>query len=116
MKVFKFGGAAVNNIERITQVKNILKEYKDEKLLIVISAMGKSTNALEKVTEAFVEKRKEDALKLFDQLKRQHVMTSKYLLVTIIYPVKINWMKFLKIQKPYCKNLPKKAMIFIMTR
>jgi len=112
MKVFKFGGAAVNNIERITQVKNILKEYKDEKLLIVISAMGKSTNALEKVTEAFVEKRKEDALKLFDQLKRQHVMTSKYLLVTHYLPCENKLDEIFKNTETLLQKPPEKSYDF----
>ena len=53
MKVFKFGGASVNNIERIENVKNIVGSYSGgEGLMIIISAMGKTTNALEKVAEA----------------------------------------------------------------
>ena len=43
MKVFKFGGASVNSIERIKMVDVILKQFSNEKLLIVISAMGKTT-------------------------------------------------------------------------
>ena len=65
MKVFKFGGASINSFERIQNLAVILKEYKGEKILIVISAMGKITNALEKVVEAFYSGRKEDALQLF---------------------------------------------------
>ena len=53
MKVFKFGGASINNFERIQNLAKILKGYQDEKILIVISAMGKITNALEKVAEEF---------------------------------------------------------------
>ena len=54
MKVFKFGGASVNSVDRIKSVGEILKQYSDEKLLVVISAMGKTTNALEKVVQAFL--------------------------------------------------------------
>jgi len=82
MKVFKFGGASVNSIERIKFLADILMQYKEEQLLIVISAMGKTTNALEKVTEAFFHGKKEEALQLFDQVKKQHLNTAKYLLVT----------------------------------
>ncbi|MGN6491247.1 MAG: aspartate kinase [Agriterribacter sp.] len=82
MKIFKFGGASVNSIERIQQVASILKLYKDEKLLVVISAMGKTTNALEKVAEAFFQERKTDALQLFEQVKQHHLTTAKYLLIT----------------------------------
>jgi aspartate kinase len=82
MKVFKFGGASVNSVERIKNVGDILKQYAGEKLLIVISAMGKTTNALEKVTEAFYQNKKDEALQLFEQVKQQHLSTAKYLLVT----------------------------------
>jgi aspartate kinase len=78
MKVFKFGGASINNFERIQNVSAILQRYKDEKILIVISAMGKMTNALEKVAEAFYEGRKEDALQLFDKIKQNHLTLLKY--------------------------------------
>jgi aspartate kinase len=82
MKVFKFGGASVSSVELIKNVGRILESYRNEQLLIVISAMGKTTNALEKVTEAFYESRKDDALALFAQVKQQHLTTAKYLLVT----------------------------------
>ncbi len=52
MKVFKFGGASIKNAEAVRNLANILKMF-DEPLLIVISAMGKTTNALEKVTEDY---------------------------------------------------------------
>lgn len=73
MKVFKFGGASVNSIERIIKLGDILKQFPKEKILIVISAMGKTTNALEKVTEAFYKGKQEEALKLFEKTKLEHV-------------------------------------------
>ncbi len=82
MKVFKFGGASVNSVDRVKNTGNILKQYQGEKLLVVISAMGKTTNALESVVEAFYANRKDDALALFEQVKQQHLTTAKYLLVT----------------------------------
>jgi aspartate kinase len=81
MQVFKFGGASVNSIERIKNVGAILQQYSGTKILVVISAMGKTTNALEKVAEAFYHNRKEEALQLFEQVKQQHLTTAKYLLV-----------------------------------
>ena len=81
MKVFKFGGASVSSTERIQQVAHILKSYQGEELLIVISAMGKTTNALEKVVEAFYDKKKDEALLLFEAIKQAHLTTAKYLLV-----------------------------------
>jgi aspartate kinase len=81
MKLFKFGGASVNSVERIRQMPAILRSYKDECLLVVISAMGKTTNALEKVAEAFFAGHKDEALRLFGQIKDNHLTTAKYLLV-----------------------------------
>jgi aspartate kinase len=82
MKVFKFGGASVSNIERIYKVNDILKGHAGEKILVVISAMGKTTNALEKVVEAFFAGNQEQALSLFNVVKEQHLNVAKQLLVT----------------------------------
>lgn len=82
MNVFKFGGASLNSVERIQNVGIILEEYKDEPLMLVLSAMGKTTNALEKVVEAFYAGNKETSLSLFHLIKQNHITTAKYLLVT----------------------------------
>ncbi|MBS1666267.1 MAG: aspartate kinase [Bacteroidetes bacterium] len=81
MKVFKFGGASASTVERIQKIPSILRLYPNEKILIVISAMGKTTNALEKVAESFYANKKEEALKLFQIVKQNHLNTTKYLLV-----------------------------------
>src|SRR3984885_3929689 len=81
MQIFKFGGASVNSVERIKSLAGILRSYGGEKILVVISAMGKTTNALEKVVEAFYEGHREEALRLFRQVKEGHLTTAKYLLV-----------------------------------
>jgi aspartate kinase len=80
MKVFKFGGASIRDYDSIQNVAYILESFKDEKILIVISAMGKMTNALESVCEAFFEGRKEDALRLFEKIKKAHLNLLKYLI------------------------------------
>lgn len=82
MKIFKFGGASVNSVERIKNVAQILKQHSGEKIMVIISAMGKTTNALEKVTETFFAGNNKEALGLFEQVKQQHLTTAKYLLVT----------------------------------
>ncbi len=94
MKVFKFGGASVNSVERIKNLGKIVKQYRDEKLLIVISAMGKTTNALEKVAEAFFQGKKDEALQLFEQVKQQHLNVAKSLLVTEYFPCAVQLKNF----------------------
>jgi aspartate kinase len=79
MKVFKFGGASVSTAERIKNVGKILKNYSHEKLLIVVSAMGKTTNALEKVVEAFYCRDQQKALELFQAIKEEHLSIAKQL-------------------------------------
>ena len=80
MKVFKFGGASINTIERIKNAGDIIESFKGEKLLIIISAMGKTTNALEKIASAYFEGNKDVALQLLEQVKTAHLDVIKYLL------------------------------------
>jgi aspartate kinase len=79
MKVFKFGGASVSTAERIRNVGEIIKHYSNEKLLIVVSAMGKTTNALEKVVEAFYSGDQQKALQLFQAIKEDHLSIARQL-------------------------------------
>lgn len=57
MKVFKFGGASVKDAKSIKQVASIIENQKDQPLLVVVSAMGKTTNALENLIFLFETKR-----------------------------------------------------------
>ncbi|MFZ4414809.1 MAG: aspartate kinase, partial [Bacteroidales bacterium] len=59
MKVFKFGGASVNSADAVKNVAKILENNNAEKILVVISAMGKTTNALEKLVLAYFNKSSE---------------------------------------------------------
>lgn len=49
MKVFKFGGASVNSADAIRNMTHIVRQHLDTPLVVVISAMGKTTNALERL-------------------------------------------------------------------
>ena len=53
MKVFKFGGASVKNADAIRNAAQIIGLY-EQPLIVVVSAMGKTTNALEKLWTAYV--------------------------------------------------------------
>src|ERR1700761_26659 len=55
MLVFKFGGASVKDAAGVTNLAHIVKKYDDQQLLIVVSAMGKTTNSLERLTRAYVD-------------------------------------------------------------
>lgn len=49
MKVFKFGGASVNSAAAVRNMASIVKQYYGHPLVIVVSAMGKTTNRLEQL-------------------------------------------------------------------
>lgn len=70
MKVFKFGGASVSSAEAVKNSVNILNMYPEPKVL-VISAMGKTTNALEVVVRHYFNQSPE-VLKAFQEVKKYH--------------------------------------------
>lgn len=51
MKVYKFGGASVKDADGIRNLAEIIAQANEDQLMVVVSAMGKSTNALEKMLE-----------------------------------------------------------------
>src|SRR5690606_28872252 len=53
MNIFKFGGASVKDADGVRNLKHIIETYQNDKLLIVLSAMGKTTNRLEEILNAF---------------------------------------------------------------
>jgi aspartate kinase len=71
MKVFKFGGASVKDATAVKNVGTILKRFPGEKIIVVVSAMGKVTNALERLTDAYFYK-KDDPAKVLDGIKKYH--------------------------------------------
>jgi len=87
MKVFKFGGASLESIERIRNVGAIVQSFPDEQLLIVISAMGKTTNELEKVAQNFFLRKREIAAQLLFNIEQQHVELAAALLGTREHPL-----------------------------
>lgn len=70
-KVFKFGGASVKDAAAIENLHDILRRYPDERLVVVISAMGKTTNFLELVLHAY-HNAPDQVEGLLAELQRQH--------------------------------------------
>lgn len=56
MKVFKFGGASVKDADSVKNLADVLKTTGHKNIFLVISAMGKTTNALEQVVQLYFEK------------------------------------------------------------
>ena len=58
MKIFKFGGASVKDADGVRNLLKVLKTVDYNNTVIVISAMGKTTNSLEKVVDSYLKKNK----------------------------------------------------------
>ncbi len=71
MKIFKFGGASVKDAEAVKNVAKIVGQFQQGKLMIVVSAMGKTTNALEGIVNSYIAS-KEDLPSRVSDLKRYH--------------------------------------------
>lgn len=71
MKVFKFGGASVKDAAGVRNVASLLQSVGYENTCIVVSAMGKTTNALEEVVKRYFEE--QDFEKTINEVKEQHI-------------------------------------------
>jgi aspartate kinase len=86
MKVFKFGGASVKDAEAVKNVARIVQQYPDEPLVIVISAMGKTTNALERLAESYFHKSKK-VQEQFEEIRAFHYVVLEQLFENKEHPV-----------------------------
>ncbi|MES2265921.1 MAG: aspartate kinase [Bacteroidota bacterium] len=71
MLVFKFGGASVKDAQGVINLGNVVKSYEGNQILVVVSAMGKTTNALERLTNAYFNG-DDDMHKIFEEIKDYH--------------------------------------------
>lgn len=69
MRVFKFGGASVKDAEGVKNLVKVLKTTGYEKTLVVVSAMGKTTNAMELVIKNYFENKTELQSSIHDVIK-----------------------------------------------
>ena len=71
MQVFKFGGASVKDPGSVKNVSSILKRFVSEPTVVVISAMGKTTNKLEELVNAYMTRQETESI--LDELKKYHL-------------------------------------------
>ena len=57
--VFKFGGASVKDAKAVLNVVELIQKHDQSNLVVVVSAMGKTTNKLEDIFNSFIKKDKE---------------------------------------------------------
>ena len=95
MKVFKFGGASVRDAAGVKNLVSVLKEVGYDKTIVVVSAMGKTTNALEKILDNYFN----DSKKAIDgllQLKQYHIKIVKNLFGNDSFEIEETINNFLK--------------------
>jgi aspartate kinase len=73
LKVYKFGGASIETIERAKKVADIIASHNDTKLIVVVSAKGKTTNALEEIVNLRIADKKNEARDLLKVLELDHL-------------------------------------------
>lgn len=73
MKVFKFGGASVKDAKAVENVKRIIQLFENDELIIVVSAMGKTTNAMEEILYDFFNKNKSSYLERIEERRQFHL-------------------------------------------
>jgi len=86
MQVFKFGGASVKDAEGVKNVAEVLKQFPSQKISVVVSAMGKTTNALERLAKAYFYKL-ENAEKVLEEIKTYHFDICNHLFSSTSHPI-----------------------------
>jgi aspartate kinase len=86
MKIFKFGGASVKSAEAVKNVASILKQHTGDNIIVVVSAMGKITNALESLATAYFYK-KSDPSPVLEEIKKYHFDLLKELFPNPAHPI-----------------------------
>lgn len=73
MQIHKFGGASISTSERIEHLPSIISAMKTGNKVFIISALGKTTNALEQVAMQYFNGKKKEAYALLDTIKKNHL-------------------------------------------
>jgi aspartate kinase len=78
MKIFKFGGASVKDADGVRNLVRVLEETGHEDIFLIVSAMGKTTNAMEKVVDAYF-KEKQEVTAILQEVREYHLAIMKEL-------------------------------------
>jgi aspartate kinase len=87
MKVFKFGGASVKNAASVENVKHIISLFSEEELLIVVSAMDKTTNAMEEIVQHYFEGKTKESISAMEERKTFHFSIMQELFSSQKHPI-----------------------------
>lgn len=105
MKIYKFGGASVRSAEGIRNLEYILQQ-EHSPLFVVISAMGKTTNAMEVVLEHFINRNTEGALNKWKEVKDYHLDVALHLTESEEWASQVLTPVFEQVEQMINDNLP----------
>jgi aspartate kinase len=78
MKIFKFGGASVKDADGVRNLVRVLEETGHDDIFLIVSAMGKTTNAMERVVDAYF-KEKQAVAAILQEVREHHLVIMKEL-------------------------------------
>lgn len=87
MKVFKFGGASLKDPGHIKKVASIIKDEQKGPLMVVVSAIGKTTNELEKVVAHYYRHQRETASQLLYSIQNKSTLSARRLIPDPAHPL-----------------------------
>ena len=86
-RVFKFGGGIMKDAEGIQEVASVISRFSDKPLVVVVSALGKSTNALEELLKYTLEKKQSEKEKAFLKLRKFHFDIAEKIVADARHPI-----------------------------
>lgn len=85
--IFKFGGASVHHAEGVRNMAGIVEKYRDRGLIVIVSAMGKTTNALESVLKYYMDNDPIALIEKFREIEHDHFSLARDLFSDPAHPV-----------------------------
>ena len=103
MKVFKFGGASVKDADGVKNVAKVLNQVGYKDTVVIVSAMGKTTNALELVVDHYFNNTKQLSISILE-LKRFHLDVVDELLSSESMAIKAKVSELIEELKTFLKH------------
>lgn len=113
MKIFKFGGASVKDAEGVKNVKKVLEFTAEKDLVVVVSAMGKMTNALEEVVKHYFDNNTAEIEASISEVYNYHLQIMKELFPNASHAIYRKTSKWFEGMRSFIENNKSKNHAFV---
>ena len=113
MKIFKFGGASVKDAEGVKNVKNVLEFTAEKDLVVVVSAMGKMTNALEEIVKHYFANNTSETEASISEVYNYHLQILKELFPNASHGIYRKVSKWFEGMRSFIENNKSKNHAFV---